>query len=318
MTLFGKSGSMGEMRRRIWFLVLGVLLPATVVTSQEPRGQREGGRTQRTPETVEIRSDLVYARYGERTLRLDLVLPREKKGPLPAVVYIHGGGWRGGNRSAFRRQAIQMATKGFLGALIEYRFSNEAPFPAAVHDCKAAVRWLRANASTHGIDPQRIGAAGGSAGGHLAAFLGTTGHLPRFEGKGGNAGHSSRVRAVAAFNPVLDFEDLAWREGAAEKKDRALHPFLGTTYFQNPQRWIEASPITHVGEESAAFLLLHGTTDPVVPYRQSVQMRDGLRAQGIEVELFTAEGMGHGFFNRPPWYEKTLQAMEAFFASHLK
>ncbi len=122
------------------------------------------------------------------------------EGPFPVIVYLHGGGWTSGNVSQFARQATHMAAKGFVGATIEYRLVPDFRFPAPVEDTKAAVRWLRANATTYRIDTDRIGVAGGSAGGHLAAMLGTIPHVAEFEGDGGNPGSSNRVQAVAAFN----------------------------------------------------------------------------------------------------------------------
>ena len=134
------------------------------------------------------------------------VTVNEGAGSFPAIVYLHGGGWSGGDKGQFEPQATHMATKGFVGATIQYRLVPEATFPAPVEDTKAAVRWLRANASTYRIDTDGIGVAGYSAGGHLAAMLGTTPHIAEFEGDGGNPGFSSRVQAVAAFaggRPVL-------------------------------------------------------------------------------------------------------------------
>ena len=145
------------------------------------------------PDSVEVRENVVYARYGSRELRMDVYLPKQGSGPFPAVIYIHGGAWSGGNKGQFRRQAASMAARGFAGACIEYRLSGEARFPAALHDSKAAVRCVRANAQAYRIDPDRIAAAGGSAGGHLAAMLGTASGIQAFEGDGGNPGVSSRV-----------------------------------------------------------------------------------------------------------------------------
>jgi acetyl esterase/lipase len=267
------------------------------------------------PESVEIKTDLVYARYGKRELRLDLYLPKSGAGPFPGVVYIHGGAWRGGNKKAFSRQAAYMAAKGFVGACIEYRLSGEAILPAAVHDAKAAVRWLRANAAAYRVNAARIGAAGGSAGGHLVALLGTTYGIDAGEGEGGNPGVSSRVQAVAAFNPVVDFAVLGKQGGPAVEP---ITQFLGVSYAQDPDLWSLASPITHVGKDSAPTLFLHGTKDATVPYQQSVDMMNKLKAAGVHAELFTAEGAAHGFFNRPPWYEPTLQRMEEFFTRTLR
>jgi len=269
------------------------------------------------PDNVEIQRDLVYSSVGSGELHLDLFLPKEGAGPFPAVVYIHGGGWTGGNKSAFQRQAAYMATKGYVGACMEYRLSGEARYPAAVHDSKAAVRWLRANAARYRIDAKRMGAAGGSAGGHLVAFLGTTGEKKEFEGQGGNAGVSTRVRAVAAFNPVLDMTMVRMRDPAASASG-ALEKFLGASYAERPDLYAEASPTTHVSRDSAAFLFLHGTADTTVPYQQSVEMMKKLKEAGVYADLFSAEDARHGFFNSPPWYEPTLKKMEEFFNRFLK
>jgi acetyl esterase/lipase len=253
----------------------------------------------RLPEGVLAEPNLVYASPGGRDLRLDLFLPREGRGPFPAVVYIHGGGWKGGNRNAFRRQAAHMAAKGFAGACIEYRLSGEAKYPAALQDSRAAVAWMRANAAKYRIDAKRIGAAGGSAGGHLAALLGVLGD----------------VKAVAAFNPAVDLVSIGKR--GPSSAGSSVAEFLGATYAQKPELWAEASPLTHVDKNSAVFLFLHGNADTTVSYRQSVDMLNKLKAVGVEADLFTAEGAAHGFFNRPPWFEPTLKRMEEFFLRRL-
>lgn len=268
------------------------------------------------PGAVESIPNIVYTGGAGPAKQLDLFLPKNGSGPFPAVVYVHGGGWNAGSKTAFRRQAAYMATKGFVGACISYRLSQEATYPAALHDSKAAVRWMRANARKYRINPDAIGAAGGSAGGHLVALLGTTGDLPELEGDRGSAGFSSRVQAVAAFNPVVDFVSIGKR--ASGNAINSVVQFMGAPYAANPQLWAEASPMTHVSKDSAPFLLLHGNADQVVPYQQSLDMRDKLKAAGVEVELFTGEGGGHGFFNKPPYYEPALAAMEAFFGRKLR
>jgi acetyl esterase/lipase len=268
------------------------------------------------PDGVELKRDVVYGKGGGRDLRLDLFLPKSGAGPFPAVVYIHGGGWVNGSKTAFQRHAAYMATRGFAGACIEYRLSGEAKYPAAVHDSKAAVRWVRANAKTLRINPEKIGCAGGSAGGHLVAMLGTTAGFKRLEGDGGHPGQSSRVAAVAAFNPAVDFESFG-KLGPGNAQN-AVAKFLGVTYAENPRLWADAAPPTHAGKGSPPFLFLHGTADTTVPYQQSVDMMKRLQAAGTHAEIFTAEGAGHGFFNRPPFYEPTLKRMEEFFSRFLK
>ena len=242
-------------------------------------------------------------------LVLDLYLPDGGDGPFPAVVYIHAG-----NRFKFGGQADHMASKGFVGASIDYRRSPGHLFPAGLHDAKAAVRWLRANASTYNIDPSRIGAAGGSAGGHLVALLGTTQGIGEFEG-GANPGFSSAVQAVAAFNPLVDLVSLAATPGIARSSTEAL---LGASFADDPDSWAHASPISHVTGRSAPFLFLHGTADTSVPYSQSVDMMNALLAVGVRAEIFRAEGAQHAFFNNPPWYQPTLEAMENFFVRMLQ
>jgi acetyl esterase/lipase len=271
------------------FAVLLILCVAALAQSPAP-----------LPDGVEERADVVYANYGSRQMHMDLYLPTRGQGPFPAVVYIHGGGWRGGNRSQFGRQAAYMAAHGFTGVCIEYRFSGEAKYPAAFDDAVAAVRWVRDHAAEYRIDPKRIGTAGGSSGGHLAALLGT------MKGR--------IVQAVAAFNPVLDLPALAHSDPASG----LILDLLGATYSENPGLWAEASPITNAGAGSAPFLLLHGDADTIVPYSQSVAMRDKLQAGGVAVELFTASGAGHGFFNNPPWFEPTEKRMEEFFVKYLR
>jgi acetyl esterase/lipase len=268
------------------------------------------------PDGVDMKRDLVYASPGGRDLHLDLFLPKNGAGPFPAVIYIHGGGWVNGSKAAFQRQAAYMATKGFAGACIQYQLSGEAIYPAALYDSKAAVRWVRANAAKYRIDPDRIGAAGGSAGGHLVALLGTTGGMPAFEGDLGNPGVSSHVKAVAAFNPAVDLVSFGKLDPG--NSDNSVYKFLGCTYAANPKLWAQATPITHVSKDSAVFLFLHGTADTTVPYKQSTDMMGKLKAAGVHAEIFPAEGATHGFFNKPPFYEPATQRMEEFFSKYLR
>lgn len=270
----------------------------------------------RLPNNIEIQTNVTYVAIGSRKLHLDLFLPRVGTGPFPAVVYIHGGGWIKGDKSQFWRQAADMASKGFVGATIEYRLSTEAKYPAALYDSKAAVRWLRAHAAKYHVDPNRIAAAGGSAGGYLVAMLGTTAGMPRFDGKEGNSRISTRVAAVAAFNPVLNLVYYGKRDPKAASS--FVVRFLGVSYAKDPELWKEASPINHASASSAPTLFLHGTADTTVPFQQSVDMMDKLKAAGVRAELFPAPGANHGFFNQPPWFEPTLMRMEEFFTALLK
>jgi arylsulfatase A len=156
--------------------------------------------------TLESHAGLTYARYGARELQLDLHRPAARSAPLPAIVCFHGGGWSKGERGNLTLLAQALAARGFVVVTISYRLSGEAKFPAALHDAKAAVRWLRAQAATYGIDPAAIGVTGLTAGGHLAALLATSGGVAALEGEGGHAVHSSAVQAAVAMGAQTDFE----------------------------------------------------------------------------------------------------------------
>ena len=235
------------------------------------------------------------------------------EGPFfPAIVCLHGGGWSNPNPNELPANASDMAGRGFVGAIIDYRLAPEFRFPAAVEDSKAAVRWLRANATKYHIDPERIGALGSSAGGVLAGLLGTTAGIAEFEGDGGNPGFSSRVQAVAVMNGTTDLvARYEWNRGHSAV--RFMEDFLGATYEEDPNLWVKASPITHVGPESAPFFLWHGTGDINTPYQQSVDMASALEAAGVYVEFITAADACHSCWQIPPWNLPTMDAMERFF-----
>jgi len=266
------------------------------------------------PDTVELKPDIVYAQYGSRAMHLDLYLPRQGAA-LPAVVWVHGGGWSGGDKTRFRRQAALLAAHGIAGACIEYRLSGEVTFPAAIYDVKASVRWLRANAAKYRINPGRIGAAGGSAGGHLVALLGASPTIAEFEGAGGNPGVSSKVMAVAPIYPVTDFVPAGKNNPSAAN---SIAKFLGATYAENPGIWVKASPVTYITKDAPPFFFLHGDEDKLVDYHQSTEMAAKLKAAGVEAEIFIAKGAGHGFANGPQWFQPALDRIQAFFARTLK
>ena len=270
------------------------------------------------PQGVVAERDILYTTGEEVDQKLDLYRPASGAGPFPGVVFIHGGAWSSGSKADFQRQASYLATQGYVCVSINYRLSQEAPYPAALYDAKAAVRWMRANAAKYGIDPNRIAAAGGSSGGQLVALLGTTGSVKTMEGNAGNPGFSSRVEAVVAFNPLTDFVSAIEKTENPEAVTKAVHAFLGGPLEKVPEVYVEASPIAHVGTDSAPFLLLHGTADTTLPFSQSVEMRDALQSVGVRAELYSAEGGNHGFFNFPPFYEPALKRMQEFLDSVLK
>ena len=253
------------------------------------------------PPAVEQRQGIVFATPAGQALTLDLFLPRERPArPAPGIVFVHGGGWRQGTPRAFWRQAAHLAALGVPGISVRYRFAPRYRFPAQLEDVQAAVRWLRTNAAGLGVDAARVGAAGGSAGGHLAALLGTT--------EAEVDGVSSRVQAVVAFNGVFDFPTLNTAGASGPRRD-----LLG----DDPEVARAASPRLCADGTAAPTLLLHGTADTTVPFAQSAAYAGRLRELGVPVELVPAPGAVHGFHNRPPHYAPALERMTRFFLETL-
>lgn len=261
-------------------------------------------------ENIEVVRDVVYATVkddngNERELQLDAAFPRQGgDAPLPAVIYIHGGGWSGGSRNAGHPFTVAFANGGYFACTISYRLSGQAKYPAAVHDCKAAVRFLRAHAEELGIDPDRIGVWGHSAGGHLSAMLGLTGDNSAMDGSVGETGVTSSVNC---FVDVSGPSALAgWMENGM------VAEFLGGEGDVRKQRAEEASPINHADKNDPPSLIVHGTADDLVNVRQAQMLYDKLKEVGASTELLLVEGAGHGIRDKAA-YEK----IAAFFDQHL-
>jgi acetyl esterase/lipase len=256
---------------------------------------------------------LVYGTGGGRELKLDLARPREGKGPFPAVVCIHGGGWSQGKREHLRPLIKLLASRGFVAVTVTYRLAPAAKFPAQIKDCMAAVRWLRANAGKYRIDPNHIGAVGFSAGGHLACLLGVAGTSGGLEGLLGTSAKSSGVQAVVSFFGPTDFTTKNWPR---QVEDNILVPFLGETFEKDPAIYKKASPITYVHKGDPPFLFFHGTKDKLVSISQSEKMVQKLKAAGVWARLVPVEGAGHGWTGAQ--LTRTLDQTIAFFQEKLK
>jgi len=265
------------------------------------------------PEGVTFEPNVEYSNPDNQHLQLDIARPAKGDGPFPAILCIHGGGFRAGDRGSYDGLCIRLAQHGYVAATVTYRLAPKYQFPAAIYDCKAAVRWLRANAEKYHIDPKRIGVTGGSAGGHLAQFLGVTNGVKEFEGDGGNPMQSSSVACVVNYYGPSDFtKSYGHSKDAAE----VLPLWLGGDLEKAHRRHIEASPLYWVTPNAAPTLDIQGTKDNYVAYEQATWMVDKLKAADVEAELMTMEGAGHGFQGKDA--EKADAAMIAFFDKHLK
>ena len=269
-------------------------------------------------ENVMVLKDLEYARYGERSMKLDLYVPEKGDGPFPMIVWVHGGGWLGGDKSDCPLLNLGYCQRGYATASVSYRFSSESPFPAQLEDVKGAIRWIRANAKEYNIDPNRIGVIGASAGGHLVSLLGVTGKTRQFD-VGEHLDQSSEVQAVCNIFGPTDF--LNYFQYLEEGTDltNSLHgmvdSLLGGPLAEKMELARQASPITYADENASIFLHAHGTADLLVPFQQAEFLHDKLRQHGVSSRLILIPGAGHGdagFFS-----EQLFKEIALFFDEHL-
>ncbi len=273
-----------------------VLVIAVAIWGTQVAESGQGRRRRADFQDVNIVRDVVYKRVNGRDLRLDIYSPKSITRPLPVVLWIFGNRWSRGSKN--HPPPLDLMSQGYIVVSIDYRLSGEAPFPAAIEDCKAAVRWIRANAAAYHFDPDHIGAWGHSAGGHLAALLGTSGGVAQLEG-GDNSTVSSRVQAVCDMSGPSDilqfYEAVANSNADMARIDRSsIEQFLGGSVEQNRAKAIAASPTTYVSKDDPPFLIIHGKNDITIPVSQSEVLARKLKAAGVQVTLIVAEGRGHG------------------------
>lgn len=295
-------------------LILTLLFPALL-----PAQQPKPAPTRVAPglaASLDARLGLTYASYGERTLQLDLYRPKDASQALPAILCIHGGGWFKGERGNMTHLAQALAARGFITATLSYRLSGEAKFPAAIQDCKAAIRFLRANAEKYGIASEAIGVTGLSAGGHLAALLATSGGLKELEGDGGHAGHSSAVQACMAMGAQSDLQNERIRALSARPDDPFYRTFLGAPQSENPQIYALASPRHHLDPSDPPLAFMTGELDD--PSTHADDMRGDLARLGIPTGLTMLPQAPHAFLNQQRPFDLCVEACDAFFTRHLK
>jgi acetyl esterase/lipase len=309
-------------RKRISILLM-VLLASTTVSAQQP-GRQRGGRAPWRPRVPAIPDDIghlrdvVYGKGGDRDLKMDILRPKTAPdNPMPVLVWIHGGGWRAGNKSTGIAKLIPFAQAGYFCATVEYRLSQEALFPAQIHDCKCAIRFLRAHAKQYSLDPDRIGVWGSSAGGHLVSLLGTGGDVKELEGEGGWPEFSSRVQAVCNWYGPSDLIHIG---DAPSRIDRSSPNcpearLIGGSLMQNREKAAAASPVTYVTEDDPPFLIMHGEFDETVPLDQSRRLSLALKKAGIDYRFYIIKDAGHG---GPKFrLEKRLPMVKGFFDAKL-
>ena len=280
-------------RPPVFRAILGLLAP-TLLAAAAP-----------APAEPEVRANLAYAGTANPRQMLDLYLPRERPAGarLPVIVYFHGGGWVGGSKASGKATLAPWVTAGgYAGAAVNYRLAGEAPWPAQIHDAKAAIRWLRANAASLGLDAGRLAVVGTSAGGTLATLLGTSGGDPALEGSvGGHGSVDSRVTCVLNRFGRLNFlAEPAARSSPAQAEALAgrLRQLFGGELAARANLARAASPLTHLSADDPPILTVHGTADGVVPIAQAEEFDAAARRLGARHELVRVEGAGHGF-DRP-------------------
>ena len=280
MTLASDSRIVATMRLSSLFLLI-----AGVALAQTPAAPP-------VPASVIADRDVEYSNVGGKQT-MDIVRPRDGAAAgRPAVLLVHGGGFRAGNKESYIALAVKLAEHGYVAATANYRLSPGNQFPAPVQDVKAAVRFLRANSAKYGIDPAHVGALGGSAGGHLVLMLGLTAGVEEFEGTGPNREQSSAVQCVVDEYGPTDFtQSYSKSVDAAE----VLPKFLGGDLDHNRIEHIRSSPLNWVTPNAAPTLAIHGTADPYVAYEQSLWLVERMIAAGAAAEIETISGAGHGF-----------------------
>jgi acetyl esterase/lipase len=279
------------------FVVLAALIAAPAVAAEVK---------------ITEQNDIVYTTANGTELKLDLARPAEGDGPFPAVLVIHGGAWRAGNKKDTRPALTEFARRGYVAISPQYRFCPKETFPAQVHDVKAAVRWVKSHAKELKADPARVGAVGFSAGAHLAMMLGLTGPTDGLEGEVPSGSPDTTIQAVVNyFGPT----DLAAQD-IPEVTVPLIRDFIGGTAQEKPKETAKASPLTYVSKGDAPILSFQGTKDPLVPHTQAFKLAEAMTAAGVPGRVEVLVGAGHGW--KGDDLDRTKAETFAFFDHYLK
>ena len=264
------------------------------------------------PASIVFEENIIYKSYENRKLHLDLFHPLNKDyQSFPAVMLIHGGGWKSGDKSIVHPMAVKLAENGFVAITVEYRLSPEVKFPAAIFDLKSAVRWLKSNAEKYNIDTNKIAVLGCSAGGTLAALVGATNNSIKLELYSESNIYSSIVQAIIDIDGVIAMTDPAESgKDSDPEKPSAGKLWLGSSYTDNPQLWIDASPLTYINEQTPPILFVNSSIERFHAGRdKSIQI---LIDHNIYYEVHTIPNTPHSFWLFEPWFEETSELVINF------
>lgn len=288
--------------------------------SPEPPSQASTGSSSRPPtfinhQKIETQLNIVYANYGDRKLLMDVFSPIGGKQKRPAIVVVHGGGWLNGDKTKFRALTIALAERGYVTAAIEYRLGGEAYFPAGIQDCNAAVRYLKAHSKRLGIDPDRIGAVGGSAGGHLVGLMASGFKDSQLQGNGGNAKQSSKLKAaIVMAGPLQMITGSVAEKSRKQPAQSNSNKWLGKTVDEAPDLYRLADAYEYIDKDCPPILFMTGEFDN--PQRNQPS-RDRLNAFGVRTGVNIYKDGKHGCWNQLPWITDMVADMDTFFQETL-
>ena len=316
--------------RKFWILFLLLITPVILFSQDEPPEMPDGYSSMTmmkiayffgsldliekdfsVPDDVEEYKDIVYKTIDSTHLKLDIYHKKGITGKAPVLLFIHGGGWRKGDKHDYLRYLVDFAHKGYITATVQYRFVNKVKLPAQILDVKAAVRWLRKNADTYYIDKDNIAVIGGSAGGHLSLMIGFTSDIAEFDKEDSNSSISSRVQAVVDLYGPADLTTEYARE------HKTVTGAIGKSYAEAPELYRELSPVTYITKDDPPTLIFHGTIDDLVPVEQSDTLKVMLEKAGVPVEYHRLEGWPHTMDLAVEVNEYCQYYMDKFFEKYL-
>lgn len=271
------------------------------------------------PPSVREHKNITYVRYGKRALQLDLYLPTAKSKVIrPAIVLVHGGGWRSGYRTNLTPLAIAMAEQGYVAATISYRLAPEAQYPAAIHDVKAALRWLRSHAEKYGVNPQQIAVAGASAGGQIASLTGVTSNIDKFDPQAQRSRVSSEAQAIINIDGLSDFTSEAARfhEDDPRKNPSSAGSWFGGRYAEKTALWHEASPTFYVNKNTPPILFLISAQERFsVGHKEMIEKMQPLQ---IPYQVTQIPNTPHSFWLFDPWLQPSVDVIVRFLDQQFK